>query len=83
MDYFYLVIECLDMLRSILTQMEYQYRVCEWDQKCVPFRTYMYVLEIHHITQKPFLEREDEGHVFKVCVLLYMHVLCITIQHVI
>lgn len=87
MGYFYLVIgkteERVDMLRSILAQMEYQYRVREWDQKGVLFRTYMYVPEIHHITQKPFLEREDEGHVFKVCVLLYMHVLCITIQHVI
>ena len=61
MGYFYLVIgkteERVDMLRSILAQMEYQYRVREWDQKGVPFRTYMYVPEIHHITQKPFLER--------------------------
>ena len=24
----------------------------------------MYVPENHHITQEPFIEREDEGHVF-------------------
>ena len=65
MDNFFLVIgkteERVDMLRSVLAQMEYQYRVREWDQKGVPFRTYMYVPEIHHIPQKPFLEREGEG----------------------
>ena len=54
------------MLRSILAQMEYHYRVCEWDRKGVPFRTYIYVPEDHEITEEPFLEREDEGHVFKV-----------------
>ena len=65
-----------DMLRSILAQMEYQYRVREWDEKGVPFRTYMYVPEVHHITQEPFLEREDEGHVFKVCVHVYS-IMCV------
>lgn len=32
----------------------------------MPFRTYMYVPEIHPFTKKEFHEREDEGHVFKV-----------------
>lgn len=54
------------MLRSILAQMEYSFEVCKWDEVGVPFRTYMYVPEVHHITKEPFLEREDEGHVFKV-----------------
>lgn len=54
------------MLRSILAQMEYSYEVCKWDAVGVPFRTFMYVPETHPITQEPFLEREDEGHVFKV-----------------
>lgn len=56
----------VEMLRSILAQMEYSFEVCKWDEIGVPFRTYMYVPENHHITKDPFLEREDEGHVFKV-----------------
>lgn len=58
--------ERVHMLRSILAQMEYCYEVCRWDSAGVPFRTHMYVPETHHITGEPFLEREDEGHVFKV-----------------
>ena len=50
--------------------MEYHYQVCKWDDEGVPFRTYLYVPEIHPITKEPFLEREDEGHVFKVCMKL-------------
>ena len=34
--------------------------------KGVPFRTYIYVPEDHEITEESFLEREDEGHIFKV-----------------
>ena len=30
----------LDILRSILSQLEYRYQVCLWDKKGVPFRTY-------------------------------------------
>ena len=56
----------IDMLRSILAQLEYQYRVRKWDSEGVPFCTYLYVPEVHHITGEVFLEREDEGHVFKV-----------------
>ena len=60
-----------DMLRSILAQMEYQYWVREWDEG-VPFRTYMYVPEVHHITQ-PFLERMV---MFSRCVCMYT-LLCV------
>lgn len=58
--------ERVDMLRSILAQMEFHYRVCKWDSEGVPFRTHLYVPEVHSITKEYFLEREDEGHVFKV-----------------
>ena len=55
------------MLRSILAQMEYQYRICYYhDEKGVPFRTHLYVPEAHPDTGQGFREREDEGHVFKV-----------------
>ena len=55
------------MLRSILAQMEYSYRVCYYhDEKGVPFRTHLYVPETHPDTGQGFCEREDEGNVFKV-----------------
>ena len=34
------------------------------------FLFYMYVPEIHPLTGEPFHEREDEAHVFKVCLFL-------------
>ena len=42
------------------------YEVLEWEKKGVPFRSHMYVPEVHPITKLPFHEREDEAHVFKV-----------------
>lgn len=55
------------MLRSILAQLEYSYRVGYYhDVKGVPFRTNAYVPEIHPETGCVFCEREDEAHVFKV-----------------
>ena len=56
------------MLRSILSQLEYQHQVCSWDEKGVPFRTYIYVPEVHPITKRKFHEREDFAHVLKVTV---------------
>ena len=58
--------EKIDMLRAILAQFEYQYQVRLWDSKGVPFRTYMYVPEIHPITGEEFHKREDFAHVLKV-----------------
>ena len=55
-----------DKLRSILAQMEFQHVVRSWDRKGVPFRTHMYVPEIHPVLGTEFHEREDEGHIFKV-----------------
>ena len=58
----------VDKLRSILAQLHYRHTVREWDANGVPFRTFMYVPEVHHISNKVFHEREDEGHLFKVYV---------------
>ena len=56
----------VDMLRSILAQLEYRYQVRTWDTAGVPFRTCMYVPEIHPATKAEFHEREDFAHVLKV-----------------
>ena len=58
--------ELVDMLRSILAQLEYRRQVCTWDEKGVPFRMYMYVPEVHKVTNSAFHEREDFAHVLKV-----------------
>ena len=62
------------MLRSILARLEYLYRVRFYhDEEGVPFRTHAYVPEIHPATGHFFCEREDEEHVFKVCLLQGVH----------
>ena len=55
-----------DMLRSILAQMEYSYRVGYYDNERVPVRSHLYVPEDHPETGLGFCEREDEGHLLKV-----------------
>ena len=57
----------LDKLRSIVAQLEYKHQVNTWHAKGVPFKKHLYVPETHTETGKPFCEREDEGHIFKVC----------------
>ncbi len=56
----------LEMLRSTLAQLHYRYEIMEWERKGVPFRSHIYVPEVHPVTGLPFHEREDEAHVFKV-----------------
>ncbi len=56
-------------LRSILAQLDYCYHVCDYDTKGIPFKTYLYVPEIHPDTKMPFYEREDEAHLLKVVIL--------------
>lgn len=56
----------LEKLRSILAQLEYQYQVNYWESKGVPFKSHLYVPEIHPVTGMEFCEREDEAHVLKV-----------------
>ena len=57
----------VDMLRSILAQLHFQHDVLQFEKKGVPFRSHMYVPEVHPLTGEPFHERKDEAHVFKVC----------------
>ena len=58
-----------DKLKSILFQLHYKHLVEQYEAKGVNFRFYLYVPEAHPITKMEFHECEDEGHVFKVCVL--------------
>ena len=53
-------------MRSILTQLEYQYQVKFWHAQGIHFRDHLYVPEIHPFTGVEICEREDEGPVFKV-----------------
>ena len=66
-----------DMLRAILAQMEYQYQVEKWVAKGVPFSLYLYVPEIHPITEEEFHEREDFAHVLKVKDCIHVSSMCI------
>ena len=68
----------VDMLRSVLAQLDYTHQVNHWDSLGVPFKTHLHVPEQHPDTSSVFCEREDEGHVFKVfkfiylCLMLYL-----------
>ena len=55
-----------DKLRSFLVQLEFSYRVCEYDCQGVPFRSHLHVPEVHPLTGHTWYEREDPGHVLKV-----------------
>ena len=57
----------VEMLKSIISQLDYQYLILEWEKKGVQFRSHVYVPEVHPLTGVQFHEREDETHVFKVC----------------
>ena len=37
-----------------------------FDSKGTPFKSHLYVTEVHPITGVGFCEREDEAHIFKV-----------------
>ena len=56
----------IEMLRSILAQLQYKHDILEWERKGVSFCSRLYVPEVHPITGQQFYEREDETHVFKV-----------------
>lgn len=56
----------MEMLKSILAQLEFSHTVKHYDENGVPFRKHLYVPEIHPSSGTYFLEREDEGHVLKV-----------------
>ncbi|XP_065892094.1 uncharacterized protein [Dysidea avara] len=54
-----------EKLCSILAQLEYSYQVNLFDSKGTPFKSHLYVTEVHPITGVGFCEREDEAHIFK------------------
>lgn len=43
----------------------------DWERKGVNFSSHLYVPEKHPVTGEYFCEMEDEGHVFKVSLILY------------
>ena len=55
-----------DQMRSILAQLEYKHTIKKYEEEGVPFRTYMYVPEVHPATNARFYEREDDAHLLKV-----------------
>ena len=55
-----------EKLRSILAEMDYTRTVQKLDDQGVPLRSYIYVPEVHSITNTIFHEKEDEGDVLKV-----------------
>lgn len=69
-----------DKLRSILAQLDYQQQIIAWEDKGVPFRSHIYVPEIHPVTECEFHEREDEGHVFKVKLTSFSHSRSLTLS---
>ena len=63
----------VEKLRAILAQLEFQHlEQLYHDARDVLFRSHLYVPEVHPVTNLPFCEREDEGHVLKVT-MLCMH----------
>ena len=58
------------MLRSILSQLDYYWQINSWHDQGVPFKDHLYVPEVHPATGLHFCEREDEGHVFKVNIII-------------
>ena len=67
----------MEMLRSILAQLEFTYVVQRYDASGVPFRTHLHVPEFHPVSGSVFYEREDERHVLKVHMMCLMYT-CIT-----
>jgi len=59
-----------DQLRSILAQLDYANIISKYEENGVPFRTHMYVPEVHPATGQVFYEREDDAHLLKVNILI-------------
>ena len=59
----------VDKLRSILAQLEFTAIVRDYAKKGIPFDTQLHVPEVHEVTGDTILQREDEGHLFKVLYL--------------
>ena len=63
-----------DQLRSVLAQFHFSHDVKQFEAKGVPFQSYLYVPEKHPVTNDTFFKREDEAHLIKVCILIYVHI---------
>lgn len=63
-----------DKLRSVLAQLEYKFQIEHWESQGVPFKSHLHVPECYPITGVLLCEREDEGHVFKVYIMLVYYV---------
>ena len=50
----------VDMLRSVLAQLDYTYQINHWDSLGVPFKTLLHVPERHPDTDSVLCEREDD-----------------------
>ena len=61
-----------DKLRSLLAQFHYTYEIRKLEAQETPFNVYMYVPEHHPETNDVFFEREDEAHLIKVILFVYM-----------
>ena len=55
-----------DKLRSVLAQIEFNYQVLLYEEQGIPFRTHLYVPEVHPVSGQEYHEREDDAHVLKV-----------------
>ena len=58
------------MLRSIISQLEYTVQVRKYCRQGIPFDKNLHVPEVSTITGSVICQREDEGHIFKVKLLL-------------
>ena len=60
-------------MKSILAQYEYSSTIKGFQERGVPFCTYMYVPEVHPETGEIFYEHEDDAHLLKVVVHYQLH----------
>ena len=59
------------MLRSIIAQYEYSSRVKQYCSDGIPFDKHLHVPETHKETGNVVCQREDEGHLFKVYIIIW------------
>ena len=58
-----------EKLRSILAQLEFKYQVLKYEKRGVPFRTHLYVPEVHSISGQEYHEWENDAHVLNIVCL--------------
>ena len=59
-----------DEARSVLAQLDFRHRVQEISSRGIPFREHLHVPEVSKYTGQVLCNRENEGHIFKVCLQL-------------